>query len=200
MTTRTVYRLRSKKDAVLADISDDRVQAEVLAPTHGTRHWREWEIEITAAPRSLLEAGQDRLASAGASPSTHDSKLAHALNRDPAPGPLPVPKRKGPAGDVMLAYFRDQVKELKQQDPMVRQDAHDAVHKMRVATRRMRSVLATYRKLLDDAETVKTLRNELKWLAGLLGEARDAEVMHARLKEMVGQEPSELVMGLPESP
>jgi CHAD domain-containing protein len=95
----------------------------------------------------------------------------------------------------MLAYFRDQVRELKEQDPLVREDTHDAVHKMRVATRRMRSVLATYRKLLDDAETVKNLRDELKWLAGLLGEARDAEVMHARLKEMVGQEPSELVMG-----
>jgi CHAD domain-containing protein len=59
----------------------------------------------------------------------------------------------------------------------------------------MRSVLATYRKLLDDAETVKNLREELKWLAGVLGEARDAEVMHARLKEMVAHEPGELVMG-----
>ncbi|MET1087748.1 MAG: CHAD domain-containing protein, partial [Arthrobacter sp.] len=42
---------------------------------------------------------------------------------------------------------------------------------------------------------VKNLREELKWLAGVLGEARDAEVMHARLKEMVAEEPGELVMG-----
>ena len=193
-TKRTVYRLRNKKEAVLADVSDDTVQAEVLAPNPDTRHWREWELEITAATRDLLEAGQDRLTGAGARPSAHQSKLARALNRDPA-APVPVPKRKGPAGDVMLAYLRQQVKELKDQDPLVRQDAHDAVHKMRVATRRMRSVLATYRKLLDDAETVRSLRDELKWLAGVLGEARDAEVMHARLKEMVAEEPGELVMG-----
>ena len=59
----------------------------------------------------------------------------------------------------------------------------------------MRSLLATYRKLLDDAEAVNSLRDELKWLAGVLGEARDAEVMHARLKDMVAEEPGELVMG-----
>ncbi|SKB99125.1 CHAD domain-containing protein [Arthrobacter sp. 49Tsu3.1M3] len=195
-TKRTVYRLRNKKDAVLADISDDRVQAEVLAPIPGTRRWREWEIEITAAPGHCSRPGRTGSPAPAARPSTHQSKLARALNRDPvSPGPVPAPKRKGPAGDVMLAYLKDQVRELKEQDPLVREDTHDAVHKMRVATRRMRSVLATYRKLLDDAETVKNLREELKWLAGVLGEARDAEVMHARLKEMVAHEPGELVMG-----
>jgi CHAD domain-containing protein len=59
----------------------------------------------------------------------------------------------------------------------------------------MRSALATYRKLLTDADTVSSLRDELKWLAGVLGEARDAEVMHARLKDMIAGEPGELVMG-----
>ena len=42
---------------------------------------------------------------------------------------------------------------------------------------------------------MRFLRNELKWLAGVLGEARDAEVMHDRLKEMIAKEPEELVMG-----
>jgi hypothetical protein len=64
-----------------------------------------------------------------------------------------------------------------------------------VATRRMRSVPATYRKLLDDAEKLSLLRDELKWLAGVLGEARDAEVMQTRLKGMVAEEPEELVTG-----
>ncbi len=66
---------------------------------------------------------------------------------------------------------------------------------MRVATRRLRSVLATYRSLLDDADLVAFLRDELKWLAGVLGEARDAEVMHERLRGMIAKEPAELVLG-----
>lgn len=195
-TTRVVYRLRDENNAVLAEFCDDRVQAGTLGQKPGTLRWREWEIELFAGSRALLNYVQDRLAGAGVRPSPYQSKLARALNLNPsATEPAPAPKRQGPAGEVMVAYLRQQVKELKDQDPLVRQDAHDAVHKMRVATRRMRSALATYRKLLDDAKMVKNLRSELKWLAGVLGEARDAEVMHTRLKDMVAKEPGELVMG-----
>ncbi|MDP9984744.1 CHAD domain-containing protein [Pseudarthrobacter oxydans] len=195
-TRRVVYRLRDENNAVLAEFCDDRVQSETLGQKPGTLWWREWEIELVSGSRTLLESLQDRLAGTGVRPSAYQSKLARALKQDSAPvEPIPAPKRKGPAGDVLLAYLRQQVKELKEQDPLVRQDAPDAVHKMRVATRRMRSALATYRKLLDNAESVGSLRDELKWLAGVLGEARDAEVMHARLKDMVAEEPGELVMG-----
>ena len=39
------------------------------------------------------------------------------------------------------------------------------------------------------------LREELKWIAGLLGEARDAEVMAQRLDQAVSAQPVELVLG-----
>ncbi len=196
-TRRIVHHLLNKKGAVLASVSDDQVHAEALTPKRAVQKWREWEIELVSGPRDLLDAGQDRLAAVGARPSAHQSKLARALDRDPqeASEVAPQPKPKSPAADVMLAYLWEQVRELKAQDPLVRLDASDAVHKMRVATRRMRSLLATYRKLLGDADSVKSLRDELKWLAGVLGEARDAEVMHARLKDMLAEEPGELVMG-----
>ena len=42
---------------------------------------------------------------------------------------------------------------------------------MRVATRKMRSTLATYRRLLDP-EAANRLRGELKWLAGGAWERR----------------------------
>ncbi|WP_104140204.1 CYTH and CHAD domain-containing protein [Arthrobacter sp. ZGTC131] len=196
-TRRIVHRLLNKKGAVLADVSDDQVQAEALKPEQTVQHWREWEIELVKGSRKLLDAGQDLLAAAGVRPSAHRSKLARALGRDPqeTEDAAPQPKPKSPAADVVLAYLWEQVRELKAQDPLVRLDTSDAVHKMRVATRRMRSLLATYRKLLKDAEAVNSLRSELKWLAGVLGEARDAEVMHARLKDMIAEEPGELVMG-----
>lgn len=196
-TRRVVHRLLNKKGAVLADVSDDQVEAETLTPERVLRHWREWEIELIKGSPDLLDAGQDRMAAVGVRPSAHQSKLARALGRDPqgSSDSAPQPKPKSAAAEVMLAYLSEQVRELKTQDPLVRLDAHDSVHKMRVATRRMRSVLATYRKLLNDADSVNSLRDELKWLAGVLGEARDAEVMHARLKDMIADEPGELVMG-----
>ncbi|MHA7288684.1 CYTH and CHAD domain-containing protein [Arthrobacter sp. MDT3-24] len=196
-TRRIVHHLLNKKGDVLASVSDDQVEAETLTPKRALRNWREWEIELVEGSRDLLDAGQERLAAVGIRPSAHPSKLARALGRDPqeASDVAPQPKPKSPAADVMLAYLGEQVRELKAQDPLVRLDAPDAVHKMRVATRRMRSVLATYRKLLADTGSVNSLRDELKWLAGVLGEARDAEVMHARLKDMIAEEPGELVMG-----
>jgi CHAD domain-containing protein len=63
-----------------------------------------------------------------------------------------------------------------------------------VATRRLRSSLATHRRLFDVDRTT-ALREELRLLGGLLGEARDAEVMHERLRAMVGEEPPDLVLG-----
>jgi CHAD domain-containing protein len=79
-------------------------------------------------------------------------------------------------------------------DPFVRMDAEDAVHQMRVATRRLRSALATFRSLFAEG-AVDPLRDELKWLGEVLGRARDAEVMRARLRADVGEQPAELVVG-----
>ena len=50
----------------------------------------------------------------------------------------------------------------------------------RVATRRLRSDLRTFRSKLDH-EWAEPLREELRWLGSVLGEARDADVLLARL-------------------
>ncbi|PPB49412.1 CHAD domain containing protein [Arthrobacter pityocampae] len=196
-TRRIVHHLHGEEGGILADLMDDRVRAEVLHPEQDSLHWREWEIELVDGSRDLLDAAQTRVTDAGARPATHSSKLERTL------GPLlrtvtdarPAPTPDGPAADVLLAYLHEQLSALEQQDPQVRRDAPDAVHRMRVATRRARSALATYRSLLEDADAVRSLREELKWLAGVLGKARDAEVMHARLREMLAGEPADLVLG-----
>jgi len=61
-------------------------------------------------------------------------------------------------------------------------DGDTPVHAARVACRRLRSDLRTFQRLLDQAWT-KRLRAELKWLADLLGAARDAEVLRDRLRQ-----------------
>jgi CHAD domain-containing protein len=194
-TRRTVHHLRNKAGDVLADFSDDHVHAETMHPTQGSQHWREWELELIDGHRKMLKSSQDLMAKTGSQPALHGSKLARALASHLKSAQPSSNSPKNSAGAVLLTYLVEQVHALTEQDPRVRLDAHDSVHKMRVATRRMRSVLATYRKLLADGDAVQLLRTELKWLAGVLGEARDAEVMHERLKDMIAKEPAELVMG-----
>jgi CHAD domain-containing protein len=67
-------------------------------------------------------------------------------------------------------------------DPGVRlDDDPEEVHQARVATRRLRSDLRTFTTLVD-REWADELRQELAWLAGPLGEVRDADVLLDRLR------------------
>ena len=86
----------------------------------------------------------------------------------------------GTAGEVVIAYVRDQVAAISRYDPRVRRDEPDAVHQMRVATRRARSALQAFGGVID-RHTTRPLCAELKWLAAELGQARDTEVLLARL-------------------
>ena len=104
------------------------------------------------------------------------------------------PSRSSAASTLLLSYTNDQVQMLKEQEARVRQDEPDAVHKMRIAIRRLRAALAAYRKLLRP-DVVAHLREELKWLAGTSGAARDAQVMHQRLTRLLAEQPAELVIG-----
>lgn len=83
-------------------------------------------------------------------------------------------------------WWRDQVAALHRWGRLVLRDEDDSVHQMRVTVRRLRSVLATYRPLLD-TEWSEPLRAELKWLAALLGDVRDAEVLRRRLRRWAAE-------------
>lgn len=199
LTTRTVHALRDADGRQLLEVVDDRVEGRVLDADVPPLRWREWEAEVKQGPRSLLDDVEGRLLAAGAARSGSGSKVGRVLAGRPAGDSEPVwwtssSSRRTTAGEVVQAHLREQVDELVARDPQVRRDLPDAVHKMRVATRRIRSALKTFRPLLDRAQT-DPLRDELRWLAGVLGAARDVEVMHARLRRLVADEPSDLVLG-----
>jgi CHAD domain-containing protein len=97
-----------------------------------------------------------------------------------------------PAGQVVLAYLREQAAALDSLAPRVRRDEPDTVHQMRVATRRLRSTLRTFRRVIGPAGH---LDGELRWLAGVLGEARDAEVLADRLEAALATVPTEQLIG-----
>lgn len=166
------------------------------APPEVTSRWRELEVEQVGGARDLLAAVGEQLLAAGATPASSASKLARLLGDRvrPAPDLLSSLDASAPAGDVLRGYLAEQTTALLTWDPRARTDEPDAVHKMRVAARRLRSALATYRKLLDDTVT-GPVRDELKWLGQVLGEPRDAEVMHARLRDRVATLPAEVVLG-----
>ena len=94
----------------------------------------------------------------------------------------------------MIAYVRDQVAAIWRYDPLVRRDAPDAVHQMRVATRRARSALQAFGGIID-RDATRPLCAELKWLAAALGAARDGEVLLARLTAELAAIPPALVAG-----
>ncbi|GLW58437.1 CHAD domain-containing protein [Kitasatospora phosalacinea] len=85
----------------------------------------------------------------------------------------------GSAGEAIAARLRTQAAELAALEPDVRADRPDAVHRMRVAARRLRSALRTHRRHLRGDHTAT--EDELRWLGRALGRARDAEVLGARL-------------------
>ncbi|MBA3234109.1 MAG: CHAD domain-containing protein [Propionibacteriales bacterium] len=104
---------------------------------------------------------------------------------------LPPPSLDGPAWTVLGAHIAAQVAAIVELEPQVRADRHDAVHQMRVACRRLRSALATFRRLVD-RDVTDPVRGELRWLAGVLGEARDVEVMLDRLRTFAAMEPPDV--------
>ncbi|MFI2258755.1 CYTH and CHAD domain-containing protein [Streptomyces tubercidicus] len=103
-------------------------------------------------------------------------------------------KREPTAGDVVLSYAREQVRVIIELDPAVRRDLPDAVHRMRVATRRLRSAFRSYTTVLDRAAT-RPIGNELQWLAAELGVERDREVLTARLRAGMAEVPGTLRLG-----
>jgi CHAD domain-containing protein len=150
-------------------------------------------VELKDGDAELLDAVHQVLTDAGIQRSADTSKVGRVL-RPNGPPAEPSVSLVSSGGEVALAYLRGQARDLLAWDPEVRRDTYDSVHKARVATRRLRSALRTYRDLFDRAVT-DPVRDELRWLGQTLGEARDREVMRDRLLAVIREHPPELVIG-----
>ena len=194
-TSRRVVRLLDGAGQTLAEIAADQVSAE---PADGSAaSWEEIEAELVTGGPALLTAIDAQLRRAGARPAAAGTRLRRALaGRLPPSGAAHEPPltRHSPAAEVVLAYLRDQVAAISRYDPLVRRDEPDAVHQMRVATRRARSALQAFGTIID-REATRPLCAELKWLAATLGQARDSEVMRDRLTADLAAIPPALVTG-----
>lgn len=206
-TQRSTHPLYGPDGVHLADLADDTVAARLLPAGAGPYQWREWEFELVHGGPELLGPAAELLAGAGASPAPHASKLARALDaltapagggntvapRTPGPDDESTPElaagKEAPAAAVVGLYFRTHLDTLLANDPAVRLEEPEAVHDMRSAVRRLRSALAAYRKLYRKAP-LRRLAGELKWLGGMLGNPRDAEVLRERLVRHAAELPA----------
>jgi CHAD domain-containing protein len=190
-THRTERGLLAADGTVLAELADDTVNARrVSRDGHQVSllSWREIEVEAVTGTGELLANVGRRLRESGARESTAGSKLARALEGDLVPARRYTATRT--AGDVLVTYLAAQFEHLLAYDPLVRlaDSDDDSVHKMRVSVRRLRSLLRTHRRMVDQVRA-GTLDGELKWLADALGEVRDLEVQHERFRRRLADLP-----------
>jgi CHAD domain-containing protein len=199
-TIRSTRQLVGSQDTVLAELSVDAVHAASLRGGATLASWTEMEVELAQdADPSLLDLVDKTLSKHGIERAHHASKLARALEETGVAAPRLPDKRAenvapGSAGEEVLTYVEQQVHQLVDLDPAVRRDLPDSVHQMRVACRRLRSILRSYRSVLD-REATDPVRAELKWLGGELGAERDHEVLEERLRTGIRGLPRELVLG-----
>lgn len=90
---------------------------------------------------------------------------------------------------MLAAVLRTQAEELERRlDDVRRTGAPKAVHRARVASRRLRSHLRTYRSLLP-REAIPGIREALAATAAALGPVRDRDVLAGRLRERAQELP-----------
>lgn len=177
--------LLTNADGGMVELVDDTVS--IREDDNVVAVFREIEVEADDAGHTpsltLMESVVAGLEDAGAVPGTA-SKAASALGpRASAPPDVavpPMPDANGLAADALRTMICTHVRDLLLADVAVRRDLPDAVHQMRVAARRLRSVLRTFDPLFEPTWS-QPLQAELKWLATELGSIRDTEVLEERL-------------------
>ncbi|MFC6576969.1 CYTH and CHAD domain-containing protein [Planomonospora parontospora] len=192
-TRRSVTHLRNGAGVRLVEIADDRVKGTVLGGEPYVERWREVEAELIEGDAKLLRKVGKRLRKAGAVPAGSASKLARLLGAARGiPRPRLARTAPGSAGEAVVGYLASQAAVLLAEDPRVRRNEEDAVHRMRVACRRTRSALKSFKGIVAGT---RPLRDELRWLGEVLGEARDLEVIRERFARALDGLDEDLVAG-----
>jgi CHAD domain-containing protein len=189
------HRIDLVRDGTVTAASVTLDEVAVLDGVRVARRFREVEVELGIdPPDGLLPAVRERLTVSGAGAADPTSKLARALGpRMPAGAEVPEahPGADSSTEEIVAGAIGASVRRFIHHDPLVRlsQDP-EAVHQCRVATRRLRSDLRTFRPLLDRDRT-EPIRDELRWLGRALGTVREADVMAAQLQAMADDLPAE---------
>ncbi|MDP9251033.1 MAG: CYTH and CHAD domain-containing protein [Chloroflexota bacterium] len=182
-TRRHRWLLCAGGDVPLAELADDEVA--VLDGEQVVSRFRELELESRGPDLDQLLPIAALLRRAGAVIAEPVPKAIRALGPRAAAAADVVPisiDPAEPASRVIQAALADGFLRLTRNDPGLRLGDGEALHQMRVATRRLRSDLRTFGALLD-SDWVSALNEELGWIGDLLGRVRDLDVQLLRLNE-----------------
>ena len=180
-----VARLRTRRTGVLADgaeVVHDNVA--VLDNQKVTGEFDELEVELMEGDEKTLRRIEKALRKAGAGDPEQRPKVFQALDLEFEPESRKLPAGAPPA-EVLRSRLHLQYERLLAHDPGTRLGTDpEELHQFRVATRRLRAFLRAGSRLLDPAWS-EPLRAELAWLGGVLGPARDLDVLIDHLEAEV---------------
>ncbi len=183
-TLRRRIELRDPDAQVLAEVLDDEIS--VLDGRRIAMRFRELEVVPTdGTPAGFLDAIARRLLLAGAAAAQVTPTVIRALGPGASGSPeVSVPELPpgATAADTVRRAIAGSVVRLIRYDAGVRLDRDpEDLHQARVATRRLRSDLRTFRTLVEPAWATG-LRDELGWLGGAFGAVRDRDVLLERMR------------------
>jgi CHAD domain-containing protein len=100
---------------------------------------------------------------------------------------VPRIKPRDPVAQAVVVSLRAALSRIRGIEAEARRGDVEGIHRLRTATRRLRSELRAFRSLVD-ADWIGPLEAELKWFAGLLGSVRDLDVLAERFRKAAGEE------------
>lgn len=195
----TRWDLTGPDGAPRARVAAHAVSAQTLGASSTVDSWYWIALELDIPDPALLRALEARLDDVGAMRADPELPMRRLFG-DRAGGPPPSSRprtalrRKASAGETVRAALSTQVRAVRELDALVRRAEPEAVHQMRVATRRLRATLRNFGKVVDRDATAD-LGAELRWLSGVLAVARDQEVVAQRVEAMLRDTPADQVLG-----
>jgi CHAD domain-containing protein len=165
---------------LVADVTVDAV--DVLSGGKTVRHFDEVEAELVRGDERELRRIGRTLRKAGARKSDQRPKVFQAVGLAP-PDSEPAMIRALPSIEYLKALVKTQVRRILIHDVGVRIGTNpEDVHQMRVAIRRLRALLRAAQPMLV-VDWAEHLREELRWLATVLGKVRDFDVLLAHVRD-----------------
>ena len=204
---RPLFEIRNHRDVYAVTVDGSKVGElsldDTSIPIAPGRPARLQRVEIEVEPGAVEAVGpfvEELKSATGLRPAVASKFQAGLLAAGLVP---PAPDDLGPivigdqvtVGELAFGVLRTQFAIFLEREPASRLGEDlEGVHQMRVATRRMRAAMSLFREALP--VRAERLREELRWIAGVLGEVRDLDVQLEQLAQWETDLPAEDVAGL----
>ncbi len=188
-SSRRTYRLIDASGGLLAELHEDAVIVRRDAgPASG---FRELEVQFVADGERADDLAAALRRDIGDAIGTRLARVLGPRAVEPSDVPAVSLGDDATAEELLVSELSAAVRRFILHAPMAVEGVDpEGVHQTRVAVRRFRSNLQTFRSVLDE-EWSEALRADLRLLANMFGEVRDSDVLIDRLTGMGDQLPVE---------